>query len=229
MLTAWHRLFEEQGFVTLAQGLRDDEVTALLEELSGIDRRPGRAGVRHVLQYPGVSSLARDPRLLGIAQHILGAEAFPFRATVFDKSVERNWLIAWHQDTALPLCERHERAGWGPWSIKDGVIYAHAPASALTQILALRVHLDESASDNGPLRVLPGTHTFGILSDDEIHRLSTTTSAVTCVMPMGGILAMRPLVIHASSKSKVDLPRRVLHIEYAARPFLETGMGLAES
>lgn len=227
MLTVWHRLLEEQGFATLAQGLRDDEATALLEELSGSNRKSGRAGVRHVLKCPGVSSLAHNPRLLGSAQQILGAEAFPFRATLFDKSVERNWLIAWHQDTALPVHERYERAGWGPWSIKDGIVYAHAPSSALAQVLALRVHLDESGSDNGPLRVLPGTHTFGVLNDEEIHRLSKRFPEVTCEISRGGILAMRPLLIHSSSKLRAKIPRRVLHLEYAARLMIDEGLMLA--
>src|ERR1700680_406909 len=44
-------------------------------------------------------------------------------------------------------------------AVKDGVVYAHAPASVLRQVLALRIHLDDSTSHNGPLRVLPGTHT----------------------------------------------------------------------
>jgi hypothetical protein len=46
--------------------------------------------------------------------------------------------VAWHQDTALPLREQRDVAGWGPWSVKDGVNYAHAPAQALERILALR-------------------------------------------------------------------------------------------
>jgi hypothetical protein len=29
--------------------------------------------------------------------------------------------------------------GWGPWSIKSGIAYAHAPARALSRVVALRV------------------------------------------------------------------------------------------
>jgi Phytanoyl-CoA dioxygenase (PhyH) len=102
-----------------------------------------------------VAVLARDSRLLGIAKDVLGSEAFPFRATLFDKSPGSNWLVVWHQDTALPLRNKQEAQGWGPWSVTDGIIYAHAPADALSQVLALRVHLDDSTEQNGPLRVLP--------------------------------------------------------------------------
>src|SRR5205823_4505707 len=151
-----------------------------------------------------------------IAQQILGSDALPFRATLFDKSPTANCLVVWHQDTALPFRERREMPGWGPWSVKDGVIYAHAPASALSQVLALRLHLDDSTPENGPLRVLPKTHTLGVLSDDELHDLSTRVAAIDCLVRSGGVLAMRPLIVHASSKSQSHAPRRVLHIEYAA-------------
>jgi hypothetical protein len=40
---------------------------------------------------------------------------------------------------------------------------------------------------------------------------------------------MRPLVIHASSKSQVPQPRRVLHIEYAASLAIAEGIQLAEA
>ena len=100
--------------------------------------------------------------------------------------------------------------------MKAGVRYAHAPAVALEQVLALRLHLDDSTRENGPLRVLPGTHVRGVLSDDEIERLAAKVSPVDCVVGAGGVMAMRPLIVHASSKSVVETPRRVLHIEYAS-------------
>src|SRR5262249_27208934 len=160
---------------------------------------------------PTVNRIACDARMMCIAQAILGDAALPFRATLFEKLPDSNWLVAWHQDTALPLTERRESVGWGPWSAKEGVTYAHAPARALEQVLALRVHLDDSTAYNGPLRVLPGTQSRGVLTDDQIHALAAASSAVECLMPLGGVVAMRPLVVHASSKCQTDKPRRVLH------------------
>jgi ectoine hydroxylase-related dioxygenase (phytanoyl-CoA dioxygenase family) len=150
------------------------------------------------------------------ARAVLGPDAFPFRATLFDKSPAANWLVVWHQDTALPLQARMDLPGWGPWSVKEEIDHAHAPAAALRQVLALRVSFDDSTAGNGPLRVLPGTHTRGVLSDDSIHELASQTPPVECTVPKGGVLAMRPLLVHASSKSQTEIPRRVLHIEYAA-------------
>ena len=187
----------------------------------------GKAGLRHVLSNPAVSAVAHHPRILGLAKNLLGPDAIPFSATLFNKSETANWLIPWHQDTALPLAEKRDLPGWAAWSVKDGVIYAHAPFSALSQIVALRIHIDDSTLENGPLRVLPGTHSMGVLSDEEIHSLSEQIGSVTCPVARGGILAMRPLLIHSSSKAQAETSRRVLHMEYSAVPGFADGMQLA--
>jgi ectoine hydroxylase-related dioxygenase (phytanoyl-CoA dioxygenase family) len=107
------------------------------------------------------------------------------------------------------------------------VLYAHAPTWALEAVVALRVHLDDSTAANGPLRVLPGTHRLGVLSDAQIEQAVKVSAAVDCVAPAGGVVAMRPLTVHASSKSTAYHPRRVLHIEYAAAVALGAGIELA--
>jgi len=222
----WAKAIQEQGFGIIPSVLAEQGVDDLLEELSQANLPRSRAGVRHAMKLATVAAMARGSRLLGIAQQILGSDAFPFRATLFDKSPTANWLVVWHQDTALPLRERHETPGWGPWSVKDGVIYAHAPENAFSQVLALRLHLDDSTEENGPLRVLPKTHTLGVLSDEELHNLSTRVAPVDCLVPCSGVLAMRPLIVHASSKSQSSAPRRVLHIEYAASLGIANGLEL---
>jgi len=107
------------------------------------------------------------------------------------------------------------------------VTYAHAPAGTLGRILALRIHLDDSRAENGSLRVLPGTHKLGVLSDEAIHELAGSMPAVDCLVAKGGVLAMRPLIVHPSSKSQSERARRVLHIEYAASRVTEDGLELA--
>jgi ectoine hydroxylase-related dioxygenase (phytanoyl-CoA dioxygenase family) len=151
----------------------------------------------------------------------------PYRATLFEKSGRANWLVVWHQDTALPLESYVEGAEWGPWSLKDGVHYAHAPAWALERIVALRVHLDASTSENGPLRVIPGSHGAGVLSDEEVFARAREGDGVECLVGRGGVLAMRPLLIHSSSKARGDEPRRVLHVEYADALEVRPGVRLA--
>ena len=223
----WHKSIETTGLAILPRVFGHDYLDRVL---GAINRNPpsrSRAGVRHALRLAPVADLSREPKLIEIAHEVLGADAFPFRATLFDKSPQSNWLVVWHQDTALPLTARLEVPGWGPWSMKAGIHYAHAPSSALSQVLALRVHLDDSTASNGPLRVLPGTHSLGVLSDDDVHHVAQTATPFDCLIAKGGVMAMRPLLIHASSKSRAETPRRVLHIEYAASVAIAEPLELA--
>ena len=220
-------MIEQNGFAILPDVLSKSEAQLLGQELAGSALKKSKAGARHVLRHPAVTGLAHDVRMIDIARQVLGSGAQPFRATLFEKSRQANWLVVWHQDTSLPLVRRVEAPGWGRWLVKDGVVYAHAPADVLSNVLALRIHLDDSTEQNGPLRVLPGTHTLGVLTDDAIHRLASKIVPVDCLVSLGGVLAMRPLVVHASSKCASNLPRRVLHIEYSSALRIAADLELA--
>lgn len=223
---AAHSRGVDDGFAVVPNVFDGAELDAITHELGVASLQRSRAGARHLLSIPAIASLARDSRLTSLAAAVLGREPVAFGATLFDKSSEANWLVVWHQDTALPLAERRDVAGWGPWSTKGGIHYAHAPASALSRVVALRVHLDASTEDNGPLRVLPGTHGLGVLTDEQIHSAVERIEPVTCTVDRGGVLIMRPLLVHASSKASGPAQRRVLHFEYAAFKALEHGLQL---
>jgi ectoine hydroxylase-related dioxygenase (phytanoyl-CoA dioxygenase family) len=211
-------VIEKDGFVVIGNVFSNTEIDQMSEDIAACNARRSKAGIRHAFGFMPIANIARHPRVMELARSVLGMEVFPFRAILFDKSPRSNWLVVWHQDKALPLRERSELHGWGPWSVKEGINYAHAPTQVLSQVLGLRIHLDESTSQNGPLRVLPGSHALGVLHDEKVSELATKMRSAECLVPVGGILAMRPLLIHASSKSRSDAERRVLHIEYAASP-----------
>jgi len=217
----------KQGYSIYEEVFEHSEMAHAVAELAVAEMDRTKAGARHVLKVPIVRELADDQRLKSIASQFVGPAAVPFRATLFDKSRTANWLVVWHQDTALPLRRRIDDAEWGPWSTKAGVLYVHAPAWALENVVALRISLDDSTATNGPLRVLPNTHRAGVFSDEQIQRLTGVKASVDCVTASGGVVAMRPLTVHASSKSIDDQPRRVLHIEYAATVNLAPGVELA--
>jgi ectoine hydroxylase-related dioxygenase (phytanoyl-CoA dioxygenase family) len=217
----------DSGFFIHEDVFTTPECEQLVDSLAVSSLRRGRAGSRHLMSVARVREAASDPRMLRIARATLGAAAVPYRATLFDKSGTANWSVVWHQDTALPLQARFDLVGWGPWSQKAGVIYAHAPTLALSQILALRLHLDASTAENGPLRVLPGTHSLGVMSDEQVSSLACSRPHVDCIVSRGGIMAMRPLLVHSSGKARADSPRRVLHIEYAQSLELVDGVQLS--
>ena len=146
------------------------------------------AGRRGLLALPAVASLARSAWFLDMVRPHLLSEPFPVRAIYFDKSLETNWLVSWHQDLTLALRARAEVSGFGPWSIKDGIPHVQPPVEFLQQMLTVRLHLDDADESNGALRVLPGSHLLGRLSPERIQELRSQQSDVLCAVSAGDAL-----------------------------------------
>lgn len=142
---------------------------------------------------------------------MVGQRYFPVRGLLFDKTPESNWKVPWHQDLSIAVAARVEAPGFGPWSVKDGVVHVQPPVEVLETMITLRLHLDDCGPDNGPLRVLPGTHALG-----KVAAPPENVSEVVCCLPAGGALLMRPLLLHASSPAVAPGRRRVIHLEFAS-------------
>jgi ectoine hydroxylase-related dioxygenase (phytanoyl-CoA dioxygenase family) len=205
---------ERDGFAILAGGV-EPEVIAELR--TGLPAAGSRAGVRNLLaSHPAVRQAARSASVRAAAETILGPRCFAVRAILFDKTPEANWKVAWHQDLTIAVRHRRCVVGFTAWSEKEGVVHVQPPVPVLERMLAVRVHLDDCQAENGPLRVLPGSHREGRLDAAAIHRWKARGSDVQCVVGQGGLVLMRPLLLHASSEARIAGQRRVLHLEFAA-------------
>jgi len=185
------------------------ELLSILGPVSG-------AGRRGLLEVGAVADLARSAAILQLIRPHLIAEPFPVRAIFFDKSSDTNWLVPWHQDLTLALKSQAEVAGFGPWSVKDGIPHVQPPVELLQQMLTIRLHLDDADESNGALRVLPSSHLSGRLSSEDIQEIRSRQTDFLCAAKAGDALLMRPLLLHASSRSTSTQHRRIMHIEYAA-------------
>jgi hypothetical protein len=216
---------QRDGYAILPGVVDARTVTALLEALDracagvGIQERGGPYAIRNLLEVvPEVRELAKLPALRTLVEPILGPQAFVARGLLFDKIPSANWKVPWHQDVTIAVCERQEVPGFGPWSRKAGTQHVQPPVTLLEQMLSLRVHLDDCDAENGPVLVLPGSHRQGRLSAEAIGAWKERGAAVCCAVPCGGVLLMRPLLLHASQPARIPGHRRVLHLEFASAP-----------
>jgi hypothetical protein len=199
------------GFSLLAGVIQLSQQKELIDLLGPVTG----AGRRGLLALPEVARFANSDQITDLVRPHLPAEPRPVRAIYFDKSADSNWLVAWHQDLTLAVRSHVEAPGFGPWSVKDGIPHVQPPISLLEQMLTLRINLDDTNASNGALRVLPGTHGLGRLSAERIQELRAQRTEVLCEVAAGDAMLMRPLLLHASSRSTSTRHRRVLHIEYA--------------
>jgi hypothetical protein len=133
------------------------------------------------------------------------------QCTFFNKSRANNWFVAFHQDRSIPVGSQVPADEWPGWSRKEGMIFVHGPDELLGQMIALRLHVDDSTTDNGALRVIPDSYRTGTLSPEAIQALRDSSDVRQLTVAKGGVVAMRPLLLHASSKSHTMENRRVLH------------------
>lgn len=193
---------ERDGFEVLPRLLEPGEVAFWADRFA----EPVRAGRRNLLDDPEVRRLSDDPRVRAFV-----GSATVVRGILFDKTPEANWAVPPHQDLNIAIAERHDIEGFGPWSVKAGVPHVIPPADVLRGMITIRIGIDACGTDDGPLRVIRGTHL------DKIPEADLPAGPfVDCLHPAGGAVLMRPLAVHASRRAAKPTRRRVIHLEYAA-------------
>lgn len=206
-------ILDVTGFLVLPGIVSEAQCAWIASLLAG--RQTG-AGTRDLLEEDWCASLAATLRDTFDLGQVL-TDMVAVQCTYFDKSAQGNWLVPLHQDLGIPVAEHVDSPELQGWSIKQGVHHVQPPASLLTRMTAVRVHLDESAEDNGPLRVIPGSHLAGRLQPEEMGEFRRIHGEVLCTTPRGGVVALKPLLLHASSKATSNRPRRVLHYLYGPK------------
>jgi hypothetical protein len=203
--------FSRQGFVPARAVLSPAECHDVLLRLPA-DLGEG-AGSRDLLSLACCQSLVACLRFrLG---EMLERDAVAIQCTYFKKSRDCNWLVPLHQDLSVPVAERVGGEHLTGWSSKQGVLYVQPPVDLLARLVAVRLHLDPCTEDDGPLRVVPGSHREGVLSPEAVAGIGRVRGSVTCMARAGEALVMRPLLLHASSKASGASLRRVLHFLFA--------------
>jgi ectoine hydroxylase-related dioxygenase (phytanoyl-CoA dioxygenase family) len=202
----------EQGFAVIPDVFDAAEVDRIADLLAGYES----VGTRCLLDCPWCQETA------GVLRERLNASIpelqllCALQCTFFNKSADANWFVAFHQDRSAPVSDDTPPTVHG-WSRKEGMTFIQPPDAVMGQMLALRLHIDDCNDDNGPLRVLPGTHTEGTLSQQQIEEYRDKVAPRELTVPAGGVIAMRPLLLHGSAKSRTMANRRVLHFLFGPR------------
>jgi ectoine hydroxylase-related dioxygenase (phytanoyl-CoA dioxygenase family) len=200
---------ESNGFEIVPSVLNPAQIK---EAQAGV---PDTYGTRSMLELPFIRHLARSMAVRTLISSVLGSECFAVRGLFFDKTEGANWKVPWHQDRVIAVRERRNVDGFSLWTNKGVIVHVQPPADLLAGMVAIRLHLDGSMEENGPLRVIPGSHQSGFISDAHLEQWKLKP-VVTCTCKAGDAILMLPLLLHASSPATKPNPRRVIHLEFAA-------------
>jgi hypothetical protein len=216
--------FDQAGFQIIKSLVEPDECDLFSGELTPVFERQQKiskskiGGVRNLLRNNlRVLQFANSPKPISILESVVGSNFFPVRAIFFDKNPEANWSVPWHQDLAIAVEDQIQTPGFTGWSVKDGTLHVHPPEEVLANMVTLRLHLDDCDAGNGALKVIAGSHLAGKIPSNKISRWVGENEQTVCEIRKGGVLLMRPLLLHSSSPAESPRHRRVLHIEYATQ------------
>jgi hypothetical protein len=160
--------------------------------------------------------LSSSGKVSSLVHRYLGTLAKPVRAVMFDKSLETNWALGWHQDRTISVRARIEVDGYGPWTVKAGSVHVEPPFSIIRQMITLRLHLDDVDQDNAPLLIAPGSHNIGRIPASEIETTVTQLGSHPCLAKAGDVWAYSTGILHASDKAARPRRRRVLQVDFSA-------------
>ncbi|MGN6354501.1 MAG: phytanoyl-CoA dioxygenase family protein [Parafilimonas sp.] len=212
-----------EGFAVIDNIYTLEEINSILETISQADtsnptfrRTNDLFAIRQFLkEVPATYDLIFNDKLNAVISEFFGDDYFIVKSIYFDKPEQSNWFVAYHQDLTISVDKKFEVEGFGPWTIKQDQFAVQPPLDILENNFTIRIHLDNTNEYNGALRVIPKSHLKRIYRPETIDWSKETE--IVCNVALGGIMIMKPLLLHASSRTTSNNKRRVIHLEFSNR------------
>lgn len=208
------------GFTIIDSIYSNEEVEQILTTIENADKTNDTFrkssdlfAIRQFLkEIPEAKEFIFTERLKTVIGELFGNNFFTVKSIYFDKPETSNWYVAYHQDLTISVDKKIELEGFGPWTVKQNQFAVQPPLYILENIFTIRIHLDDTDGHNGALKIVPGSHAKNIYRPETIDW--TIEKEVSCTVPKGGIMIMKPLLLHSSGRTTNNKKRRVIHIEF---------------
>ena len=211
----------ENGFTIVDNIYANQEIAQILLTIDQADKTKETFrksadlfAIRQFLkEIPEATNLVFNDNLKEAIRQLFGDNYFVVKSIYFDKPEISNWYVPYHQDLTISVDKKVTLENFGPWTTKQNQFAVQPPLDLLENIYTIRIHLDDTDENNGALRVIPKSHSKKIYRPETIDW--TTETETTCNVKKGGIMIMKPLLLHSSSKTTNHKKRRVIHIEFS--------------
>ncbi len=212
---------EQKGFSTINSVYGQEEIDSIIKLIDSQNsssptfrKSEDLFAIRQFIkELPEIKPLVFNEKLNSIIKSIAGEDYFIVKSIYFDKPEKSNWFVAYHQDLTISVDKKENIEGFGPWTSKHNQFAVQPPLEILENIFTIRIHLDETNENNGALKVVDQSHS------KKIYRPETIDWAIEkesfCNVEAGGIMLMKPLLLHGSNRTSNHKRRRVIHIEFS--------------
>ena len=209
------------GFSVIDSIYETEEIEMILHIIDHVDtnkdtfrKSAALFAIRQFLkEIPESIDIIFNYRLKTILKSLLGDNYFAVKSIYFNKPKSSNWYVSYHQDLTISVDKKVNLEDFGPWTRKQNQFAVQPPIDFLQNVLTIRIHLDETDENNGALKVIPKSHLKGVYRPETIDW--TIEQEANCTVSRGGIMLMKPLLLHSSSKTINNKKRRVIHIEFS--------------
>ncbi|MBC7861860.1 MAG: phytanoyl-CoA dioxygenase family protein [Bacteroidia bacterium] len=211
----------ESGFTMFEDVFSSMEIEKILSAINKADtskqtfrKTTDLFAIRQFLkEIPEPKEIIFNANLKSLIKNLFGEKYFVVKSIYFDKPENSNWFVAYHQDLTISVDKKIELENFGPWTIKQEQFAVQPPLEILQNIFTIRIHLDDTDENNGALKVIAGSHLKNIYRPETIDWEKETETI--CKVPTGGIMIMKPLLLHCSGRTTNNEKRRVIHIEFS--------------
>lgn len=173
-----------------------------------------------IKESPEIKDLIFNENLKKVIHSIGGKDYFVIKSIYFDKPEKSNWFVAYHQDLTISVDKKENIKGFTSWTSKHNQFAVQPTIDILENIFTVRIHLDETNENNGALKVVEKSHLKNIYRPETIDW--NIEKEQFCNVNAGGIMIMKPLLLHSSNRTTNNNRRRVIHIEFSNKILPET-------
>ena len=223
--------YDENGYLVFENFFSRDEGAAMQKEMKALrgnpDIRdhdwtitePGSGAIRSIFRIhelsPAFGALAKDPRLVALAEFLLGDRVYIHQSRLNYKPGFRGKEFYWHSD-------------FETWHVEDGMPRMRAFSISIT--------LSENNEFNGPLMLIPGSHRsfvacvgetpedhykqslkrqeYGVPDDDSLRFLVNKGGIVAPKGPPGTLILFDCNIMHGSNGNITPYDRSNLFLVY---------------
>jgi len=211
----------DDGFAIFKNIYSPEEIEEILTTINSVDtssetfrKSSDLFAIRQFLkEVPDSKNLIFNSKLKSLISDLFGDDYFVVKSIFFDKPETSNWYVSYHQDLTISVNKKIDLKNFGPWTIKQNQFAVQPPINILQNIFTVRIHLDDTDENNGALKVIPQSHLKGICRSGTLDW--KTETEISCAVPKGGIMIMKPLLLHSSCRTNNNKRRRVIHIEFS--------------
>ena len=198
--------FENDGYVVFCDVLDPELMQEAKQHVEWLmkkypDKRPELLSHDLVAKDPFWVRLVSDDRLLDIAEHFIGPDIALFASHYICKPPGDGRPVLWHQDGSY-------------WPLEP------------MQVVTLWLAVDDSTTENGCLRVIPGSHKLdlqqlrnrtdveNVLQSEIDPSFVDESKAVDIILKSGSVEVHHPNIIHGSEANRSPYRRCGLTIRY---------------